>query len=538
MISLSKYSVWRIAILPALSFSLAHAGQPVSDDFSGPTLGSQWVQLGAGRVSLTGTHAQLSVDGGADHDTWPPSIDSLRLMQTISNTDFEVEVKLDSTVSEALEDQGILVEQDNNNYLRFDVYFGGSTPDIFCAAIIGGVPAEQVDSPISTGGPVYIRVTRTGDTWTEKWSTDGTNFTTAVCFTQALAVTSIGPFAGNAGSPPAASPAWTASVKYFHNTATSGVPPVVSAGGPVSDDFSTPLLNVPIWQEFPTGLQYNGTLTMTGTHAVLTVFGGFPHAASPGSTPLALLQSIAANADFEVEAKFDSVVLQAFQDQGILVRQDDNNFLRFDEYFDGSAARISAASVIGGLSTVRVDNVIPSGAPIYIRVKRTGDQWVESWSADATANVIAGTFTQPIAATQIGPFAGNDGPTPESTPGWTASVDYFFNTSSPIVPQDGPVPIITNVKAGSITHSGVTFTWTTNVPATTRVDVGVSPNYDGVSNGTQIDNTLVTSHSITYTGLNLNPACNQTLHYKVNSADARGHVGFTDDQVFTTAPCT
>ena len=74
---------------------------------------------------------------------------------------------------------------------------------------------------------------------------------------------------------------------------------------------------------------------------------------------------------------------------------------------------------------------------------------------------------------------------------------------------------ITNVQASNLTTSGVTITWTTNLPATSRVIYDTAshagtidpatggPNY-GYVNSTTADSALVTSHSVVVSGLSAN----------------------------------
>jgi hypothetical protein len=50
---------------------------------------------------------------------------------------------------------------------------------------------------------------------------------------------------------------------------------------------------------------------------------------------------------------------------------------------------------------------------------------------------VAVTFNLPLNVARIGPLAANAG---SNTPAFTASVDYFFNTASPVTNNDGPLP--------------------------------------------------------------------------------------------------
>jgi FG-GAP-like repeat/Beta xylosidase C-terminal Concanavalin A-like domain len=198
---------------------------PVSDNFNRAALDtSLWTfanPVGDGTITLNGSQAMLSLPSGQDHDLWTGGNRSARLMQSISDTDFEVEAKFDSIVDTAFQMQGILVEQDGSNYVRFEVHSAGYETRLFCVTYTDGAPAVRTLTPIALGSSVWLRLRRTGATWTGLWSTDGVNFATGAVFTQSLAVTRVGPFVGNnAGSDGGVAPAFTAAIDYFFNTAS------------------------------------------------------------------------------------------------------------------------------------------------------------------------------------------------------------------------------------------------------------------------------------------------------------------------------
>jgi regulation of enolase protein 1 (concanavalin A-like superfamily) len=180
--------------------------------------------VGDATVRLNGKQAVIAIPAGKSHDVWTPTNLSARLMQTAPDTDFEVEMKLDSAVAAQYQMQGILVEQDSANYLRFDVFYDGSSARLFAATFTGGAPTVRVNNPIIKGGPVWLRLKRTGSTWTGSYSFDGNTFVTGVTFTQQMKVAKAGLFAGTAGENSAPAPAFTALIDYWFNTASRLVP--------------------------------------------------------------------------------------------------------------------------------------------------------------------------------------------------------------------------------------------------------------------------------------------------------------------------
>ncbi|RJQ14299.1 MAG: hypothetical protein C4560_12655, partial [Nitrospiraceae bacterium] len=76
---------------------------PASDDFNSGVLDEDlWSFVnprGDASVTMTGSQAAISVPAGVSHDVWYGGNYAPRIMQAVSNVDFEIEVKFDSGVS-------------------------------------------------------------------------------------------------------------------------------------------------------------------------------------------------------------------------------------------------------------------------------------------------------------------------------------------------------------------------------------------------------------------------------------------------------
>lgn len=101
------------------------------------------------------------------------------------------------------------------------------------------------------------------------------------------------------------------------------------------------------------------------------------------------------------------------------------------------------------------------------------------------------------------------------------------NGSYTSVALDTTVPTISGVAISGITASGATISWTTNEPADTQVDYGLTASY---GNATNLNSSLVTSHSVTLAGLSAGTA----YHYRVKSRDAVLNPAQSSDNVLTT----
>ena len=204
-------------------------GAPVPDDFTTLTLNNGlWKffdPVGNSSCSLNGSQLILSVPGGSNHDPGLGGIDNApRMMQAIADLDFQVETKFDSIPSRKYQFEGLIVEQDDADYLRFQIGSTGQSMDISVNTILAHVQTPVFVSTITVPAgrtSLWLRLRRSGNTWTLSWSSDGTLFQTAGSFVQPLNVFRLGPFAGNynAGS----TPAFAAKVDYFRNSASDVV---------------------------------------------------------------------------------------------------------------------------------------------------------------------------------------------------------------------------------------------------------------------------------------------------------------------------
>jgi len=195
--------------------------QPVSDEFAAGLLDANVWTVEAppdATVSVAGGHAVLSLPGGANHDAFLGGNLSARLLQAISNSDFHVIAKFDSVPAAAFAGQGILVQQDNGTYLRFEIASNGAQLSVSSASVGGGNETNLFSVPFAgTGSSIWLEVKRVGDVWALNTSTDGVTYTTAGTFDQPIRVSAIGPYAWNYNGDVSASPAMTSQVDFFHN---------------------------------------------------------------------------------------------------------------------------------------------------------------------------------------------------------------------------------------------------------------------------------------------------------------------------------
>jgi lysophospholipase L1-like esterase len=89
-------------------------------------------------------------------------------------------------------------------------------------------------------------------------------------------------------------------------------------------------------------------------------------------------------------------------------------------------------------------------------------------------------------------------------------------------------PTVTAVAATNVSSTSALITWTTNVPATSQVEYGLTTSY---GQATAVEAALLVAHAVLLSGLT--PA--STYDYRVRSKDAAGNEGFGAAASFRTA---
>ena len=302
-------------------------------------------------------------------------------------------------------------------------------------------------------------------------------------------------------------------------------PAAALAAPPVSDDFSAANIDLGTWTIVdPVG---DGGFQVAGNELQISVPGGVSHDIwTSGNDAPRLVQPVD-DADFGIEAKFSTMPGAKYQLQGILVEAGNGNFIRFDVFSTGRRVKIFSATFTSGSPSTEVNTRIrPPGSDVYLRVDRSGNSWTFDYSFDGSDWSTAANFTHALNVQEVGVYAGNAGGSP---PAYTASVDYFFNVASPIVPEDGGSPTIDttppsiiNPTVSAVSETEVVVAWNTDEPADSTVRYGLSTNYEI---GTLYDPTLRTSHSVLIGGL----STASTYQIQFSTADAAGNTATSNN---------
>lgn len=173
---------------------------------------------------------------------------------------------------------------------------------------------------------------------------------------------------------------------------------------------------------------------------------------------------------------------------------------------DGGAALTN--STAGVLTLSASDNL---GTVSQMRFSNTGSGFSAPVAYAASANwTLSAGDGQKIVYVQFADPVGN----------WSGS---FSGT----IVLDTTAPVISAVAASGTNATSTTITWTTNEPASSQVEYGTGLAYGQL---TAIDNTLVTTHSVTLSGM----SSNTVYDYRVRSKDAATNEAIGGNNVVTT----
>ncbi len=225
---------WFKAMLVALTITSSlsvEASALLSDDFNlattepNPTwrLYDPYAGIVGDESTLTfeGGNALINIPAGKQHNLYFPDSENKapRFLQPAPNSDFKFEVKFETVPNIDTQMQGIIIQEDNDNFLRFDVY--RDEPGkvyLYIAYINAGTTVENSTVQPRTEGkgielttsPKYRQVIRVGNNWTFRYSDDRSNWG-EFTFVQELEVTEVGFYAGTAGN----NPSFLSSIDYF-----------------------------------------------------------------------------------------------------------------------------------------------------------------------------------------------------------------------------------------------------------------------------------------------------------------------------------
>ncbi len=207
-----------------------------------------------------------------------------------------------------------------------------------------------------------------------------------------------------------------------------------------SDDFNSCTLNNSVWDfRDPVG---NSSYLVNGKELEITVPAGTNHEILDNANESARIMQAINDEDFRMSAKFDAPVEAGTQMQGLLVAEDEQNFVRYNLIHNGSAVFIEAYIYEDGerLQSPKLIKQFDASqqyvVPTHLAIEKFGNTWRFLYMDESEQWVTLKTFDDNMSVSEAGVFAGNKGNPASAAPEFTSKVDYFFDDNAPIDPQD------------------------------------------------------------------------------------------------------
>ncbi|MBM0232432.1 ThuA domain-containing protein [Micromonospora sp. STR1_7] len=411
-----------------------------SDDFNGTSLDkARW-------TSVIRENQLYSVSGGALRlptsvgDLYGARNDATNLvLQPAPTGAWQMTTKVTLPVTANYQQAGLLVYGDDENYAKLDLLYNGSRRVEFIRETAGTPRNEAADSAAAPAGDtVHLRITSDGTNLTAAVSADGQTFTPVGQSAALAGITNprIGLFALNGGTE---APVVDAAFDSFQVTPDAPAGPVDP-----SDEFTGDTLDKCRWdailREDPTGYR------VTGGALRIDVPNGDIYG-TDNTGPKNFILQTAPSGDWTLETKVDGSLLnEQYQQAGLLVQADDDNYLKFDFIADNQAGqavtrRIEFRSEIAGA----VQNPQPEATNLtsavwHLRLARTGDTFTASYSADGTTwTALEALTNSAVGATpKVGLFTLGANQTASKT----VAFDYF-RLSTKVADETAPVTTAT-----------------------------------------------------------------------------------------------
>ncbi|RIW46045.1 DUF1349 domain-containing protein [Micromonospora endophytica] len=415
-----------------------------SDDFAGGELNrDRWTTVVRENQSYAVSDGALRLPTAVG-DLYGTRNDASNLvLQAAPSGAWQATTKVTVPVTADYQQAGLIIYGDDDNYAKVGLLFGGSRKVEFIRETAGSPRNEGADSTAAPAGDtIHLRLISDGTNLTAAFSTDGQTFTPVGRAAALAGITNprIGLFALNGGT---TAPVVDAAFDWFQVTPDTPAEPVEP-----SDEFTGTALDKCRWdailREDPAAYRVSG-----GSLRIDVPNGDIYGTSNTGPTNF-ILQN-APEGNWTMETKIDGSLLdEQYQQAGLIVYADDDNYLKFDYVVDNQAGqpvtrRIELRSEIGGT----IQNPQPgaenlTSAQWYLRLARTGDTFTGSYSADGETWTALEELTN--AAVGATPKVGLFTLGANQTASKAASFDYFrFSTGE----ADDTAPVTTAEVSGT-----------------------------------------------------------------------------------------
>jgi PKD repeat protein len=278
---------------------------------------------------------------------------------------------------------GLIVYGDDDNYAKLDLLFGGSLRVEFIRETAGTPRNDAADSTAGpTGGTIWLRLSSDGTNLTAAFSADGQTFTPVGRPAALAGITDpkVGLFALQGGTD---APVIDATFDWFQISPDEPAGPVDP-----SDEFTGSTLDKCRWNAITR--EDPAAYRIAGDALQIDVPNGDIYGTNNTGPTNFILQN-APSGDWTIQTRVDGTAFtEQYQQAGLLVYGDDDNYLKFDFIVDNTAGqpvvrRIEYRSEIGGTVQSPQPQIADlTSAVWHLRLVKTGTTYTASYSANGT----------------------------------------------------------------------------------------------------------------------------------------------------------
>ncbi|MCO8271636.1 ThuA domain-containing protein [Actinoplanes sp. TRM 88003] len=372
---------------------------------------------------------------------------------------WQATTKVTLPVTANYQQAGLIVYGDDDNYAKLDVLYSGSRRVEFIRENAATPRNESSDATAAPAGDVvYLRVSSDGTNLTAEASADGVTFTPVGRAAALAGIVNprVGVFALNGNTE---APVVDAAFDWFRITPDESVKPAPS------DEFSGTALDKCRWDGI---IREDAAAYRVADGALKVDISNGDIYTGSNTGPTNFFLQNAPSGDWTVETKVDGSLLnEQYQQAGLIVYGDDDNYLKLDYVLDNTAGqtlsrRLEFRSEIGAA----VQDPQPQAGSLtsgiwYLRLAKVGTTYTGSYSADGTDWTAFQSLTN--AAVGTTPKVGLYTLGANQTASKTASFDYFrLSTAS----ADSTAPVTTAVVSGTPVDGWLTGAATVTLTAT------------------------------------------------------------------------
>jgi cytochrome c len=345
--------------------------------------------VAGGKLSITTSAGDIYTG-----DTTPPPNNFILQSADHANADWVIETKIDGpTINGGYGQGGLLAFSDGDNYVKFDAISDSGQTRInrleLRSEIAGAIEEPQPTDPQIAEGvtEIWLRLTKTGQSYAGEYSLDGEAWTPiSAPVTNPMEAPDFGLFAFG---PQAEGQGDVVPFEYFTldgEDAPGGECECESSG----DEFDGSSLDKTKWNSI---VREDDSLYTVedGALKVTTVNGDIYTGGDPAPTRNFFLQTPDhAGEDWVIETKVSGSISGGYEHGGLLVYQDDGNYIKYDLISDDGTTAVNRIELRSEENDVIQEpqpqlTPLPTGTTeAWLRLTKTGDSYAGEYSFDGS----------------------------------------------------------------------------------------------------------------------------------------------------------